>query len=376
MTSCPRGKIEAVMMLVVWPMGDGRAGDLPHSAGCRVSDGESVRHALHRSDPSNVPGKGCSPRGLAVISATLPLLGLTHGSAAASTGDASFLSLCLASRPPTRPDNFWTSWSFAPEVVLPLVLVLALYARGLIALWKRPGIAAGRPWQAACFAAGWLALVVALISPLCRMAATLASAHMVQHVILVAIAPPLLVLARPMATIAHGLPQRWREVLTRWTGSWRVAGTRRWLTTTTIAGLLYGAAIWLWHAPLLYQAALLNATLHLLMYAVLISTGVLFWRSLIATARDEPGGHGGAILSALATTIHTGLLGALLTFAPTPWYPLLAARTAVWGLTPLEDQQLAGLIMWVPMGSIYLVGSICLMAVWLNAMARKHPELG
>ena len=314
----------------------------------------------------------------AFLSSVAVAVALFAPEAAAATlpGDLSLLSLCLASRPPTGPGDLWTSWSLAPEVVLPLLLAVGLYGQGLMALRRRAGSAAVRPWRTVCFAAGWLALVVALVSPLCRMAATLASVHMIQHVILVAIAPPLLVLAKPTATIAYGLPQRWREVLARWTEGRPVGSTRRWLSTTTIAGFLYGAAIWLWHAPLLYQAALLSEALHLLMYAVLIGAGLLFWRSLIAAAWQEPDRHGGALLSALATTIHTGLLGALLTFAPTPWYPLLAARTVVWGLTPLEDQQLAGLIMWVPMGSIYLVSSIGLMAVWLNAMARKHPELG
>jgi putative membrane protein len=294
---------------------------------------------------------------------------------AALPGDLSFVSLCLASQPATAPHDLWTSWSFAPEVVLPMLLALGLYARGLVAVrWRETG--AARPWQIACFAAGWLALVVALTSPLCRMAATLASAHMVQHVVLVAIAPPLLVLAAPMAPLAHGLPRRWCEIVVEWAERRPVRIRRGRLSTPMIAGLLYGMGIWLWHTPLLYQAALLSEGLHLLMYALLIATGLLFWRSLIATAWQEPGGHDGAIVSALATTIHTGLLGALLTFAPTPWYPLLARRAAGWGLTALEDQQLAGLIMWVPMGSIYLVSSVCLMAAWLGALERRRLQFG
>jgi cytochrome c oxidase assembly factor CtaG len=229
---------------------------------------------------------------------------------------------------------------------------------GLTALRRRSEIQAVRPCQITYFAAGWLALVVALVSPLCRMAATLAAAHMVQHVILVAVAPPLLVLGT--ATILSGVPR----------------GRGRSFATPLVAGLLYGAAIWFWHAPLPYQAALLSESVHLLMYATLVGAALLFWRSLIATTWLERDRCGGAVLSALATTIHTGLLGALLTFAPTPWYPLLAQRSVSWGLTPLEDQQLAGLTMWVPMGSIYLVGSVGLMAAWLSAIERDRPEFG
>jgi cytochrome c oxidase assembly factor CtaG len=307
------------------------------------------------------------------ILAVLPALVLSAGPArAAADGGPALLSLCLASQPATGPANLWTSWSLAPEVVLPLLLVLGLYGRGLMTL-RRSGTSGVRPWQAICFAAGWLTLVVALVSPLCRMAAALASAHMVQHVILVAIAPPLLVLAAPMAALVHGLPRRWRAALASGVDARLVQITRRSLGAPITAGLLYGAAIWLWHSPLLYQAALLGAGLHLLMYAVLIAAGLLFWRPLVATAWPESGGHGGAMLSALATTIHTGLLGALLTFAPVPWYPLLTPRVAAWGLSALEDQQLAGLIMWVPMGLIYVVSSVCLMAAWLSVIERRHP---
>jgi putative membrane protein len=268
------------------------------------------------------------------------------------------LSLCLASQPATLPGEVWASWSFAFEVVLPLLLVPVLYALGLVALRRRAGVEAVRPWQIACFSAGWLALVIALVSPLCRMAATLAAAHMVQHVILVAVAPPLLVLGT--ASIFGSVPR----------------GLGRWLATPMVASLIYGVAIWFWHAPLPYQAALLSEGFHLLMYATLIGAALLFWRSLIAATWLEPDRYGGAVLSALATTIHTGLLGALLTFAPAPWYPLLETRAASWGLSALEDQQLAGLIMWVPMGSIYLVGSVALMAAWLGAIERRRARSG
>jgi cytochrome c oxidase assembly factor CtaG len=268
------------------------------------------------------------------------------------------LLLCLANQPATLPHDVWTSWGLAPEVVLPLLLAAGLYVLGLSALRRRSGVEAVRPWQIACFAAGWLALVVAVVSPLCRMAATLASAHMVQHVILVAVAPPLLVLGTA-GPILGGVP--------RWCG---------WLATPMVASLLYGAAVWFWHAPLPYQAALLTESLHLLMYATLIGAALLFWRSLIAATWLEPDRYGGAVVSALVTTIHTGLLGALLTFAPAPWYPLLGPRAASWGLSALEDQQLAGLIMWVPMGSIYLVGSVALMAAWIGALERRRPQPG
>ncbi len=284
-----------------------------------------------------------------------------HGIDPAMAGDPALLSLCLASQPATAPHDLWTSWSFAPEVVVPLLLVLGVYVRGLIAQSGRPHIDRVAPWQVACFAAGWLVLAIALVSPLCRLAATLVSAHMVQHVILVAVAPLLLVLGRPMQTIAGGAEHRLVQT----------ARARFTLPTTLMACGFYGAAIWFWHTPLLYQAALLSKAAHLVMYAVLIGAGLMFWCSLLPSTWQEQHGRGGAILSALVTIIHTGLLGALLSFAPTPWYPLLAPQAPAWGLTALEDQQLAGLIMWVPMGLIYLVSVLATIAIWLNAIGRE-----
>jgi cytochrome c oxidase assembly factor CtaG len=277
----------------------------------------------------------------------------------AIAGDRALLSLCLVSQRATAPHDVWTSWSFAPEVVVPLLLVLGLYLRGLMAQSGGPRTDRAAPWQVACFAAGWLALAIALTSPLCRLAATLVSTHMVQHVLLIAVAPLLLVLGRPMQTIT-GRALRPLQTAHRWFAT----------PTPLMACGFYGAAIWLWHTPLLYQAALLSKAAHLVMYAVLIGAGLMFWRSFILSARYEPGGPGSAILSGLVTIIHTGLLGALLSFAPTPWYPLLAPQAPAWGLTALEDQQLAGLIMWVPMGLIYLVSVLAMITVWLSAMGR------
>lgn len=274
------------------------------------------------------------------------------------------LSLCLASNPPVRPGALWSAWSLAPEVVLPLLAMLGAYILGL----RR--VAARRPWDrpngrhVACFAAGWLMLAVAVVSPLCRMAATLVWAHMAQHALLVAVAPPLLVLGVPSVMIAEALPPRWQALAARC-----VAATRRWMGTVVV-GAAYGAGIWLWHLPALYQGALLSEGLHLAMYASLLAVSLLFWRTALRPDAME-NTSGGTLLLLLVTPMHTSLLGALLTVAREPWYPVLAPYAAVWRLTPLEDQQLAGLIMWVPMGVIYPVAALGLMIAWFRAMDRQ-----
>ena len=312
---------------------------------------------------TRMAGPVCRRSGAAALAALLAFAPL---SASAAVFDP-LLSLCLATQPPTTPSNVWSSWSLAPQVVVPLLLLLAGYLRGLRRLAAAPGAAPLPEWRVAAFSAGWLMLVLALVSPLCRMAATMAAAHMVQHVILVAVAPPLLLLGLTPALLRASVPAGWQ-------GGGALASMYRSLRRPLTAGALYGAAIWFWHVPLFYEAALLSQAVHLAMYASLLAVGLLFWRSLMADSADGLAGHGAAALSSLVTAIHTGLLGALLTFAPRLWFPLLSSRAVAWDLTPLEDQQLAGLIMWVPMGLIYLVGGLAMLALSLGALERRSGQ--
>jgi cytochrome c oxidase assembly factor CtaG len=265
------------------------------------------------------------------------------------------LELCLASLPPVRPEAWLARWSLAPEIVLPLALTLGLWLRGA----RRVGVGG---WRAAAFLLGWAALVVALVSPLCRMAATLAWAHMVQHALLVAVAPPLLLLGEGGALRAS-LPARLRP-------GPAPAALRR-LAAPGWSALLYGFAIWFWHVPLFYEAALRSEWVHLAQIGSLLGLGLLFWSASVTTPIRDPEAHGASILTTFATAMHTGLLGALLTFAARPWYPLLSTNAPAWGLSPLEDQQLAGLIMWAPMSAVYLVAGLALMAVWLPGLERR-----
>jgi cytochrome c oxidase assembly factor CtaG len=203
-----------------------------------------------------------------------------------------------------------------------------------------------------------LLLAAALISPLCRLAASLASAHMIQHVLIVAAVPPLLLLGAAPVTL-------------------RPAGRAG---HPALAAGLYAAAIWLSHLPAIYQAALLEPAIHLLLLACQLAAGLLFWQVLLRPAA-APGTQrnarlGGALLMAFATFMHTSLLGALLTFASAPWYPLYELRPQAWGLTPLADQQLAGVIRWVPMSALYLAAGLTLLARLLEVRepAGQSPE--
>lgn len=251
-------------------------------------------------------------------------------------------------------------WSLEPWVLALLGVSALLYAAGLARLWRQAGPRRGiRGWQAASFAAGWLALVAALVTPLDALGARLFAAHMVQHELLMVVAAPLLVLGRPLAawTWAFSPGQRQRIGVT--TRRRRLAAGWAGITRPLTAWGLHAVALWAWHVPVLFQAALHHESVHILQHASFLVTALLFWWAVVGG--DPRSTRGGFALAYLLTTMmHTGALGALLTFAPTVWYPAYELGGGALGLSPLEDQQLGGLIMWVPGGVAYLLAGLAL----------------
>jgi putative membrane protein len=272
---------------------------------------------------------------------------------------------------PVAPHDAWTAWSTDPGIWTLLLASAWLYARGVERMWRRSGAGRGvRRWQAACFAAGWATLFIALASPLHAMGDALFSAHMVQHELLMALAAPLLVLGRPLVPFLWALPIRWRRTLGGWAKVEAVQGGWRMLTAPFAAWLLHAVALWAWHLPGPYQATLASGWMHTLQHASFLGTGLLFWWALVH-GREGRMGYGTSVFYLFATAMHSGALGALLTFAPQPWYPAYAGFAQAWGLTALEDQQLAGLIMWIPAGLAYGVAGLVLFAAWLREAERR-----
>lgn len=251
-----------------------------------------------------------------------------------------------------------TSWSLDSLVLVPLVACHSLYVRGLLALRRRirRAPAAFPTWRVLSFLIGELVLALALLSPLDAMTATLVSAHMAQHFLLVAVAPPLLLLGRPAIACFRGLPEAAQRGLMR-NGLARAAiGGWNQASRPIPAALIHGAALWFWHVPLVFDAAVASEVIHVVAHLSLFGTAMLFWQSLLASVRSPataPAGVG----AALFTLIHCGLLGALITLAGMPLYAV-SERAIPWGLSALEDQQLAGLIMWVVQGATYLVAGL------------------
>jgi cytochrome c oxidase assembly factor CtaG len=246
------------------------------------------------------------------------------------------------------------------------VLTGWLYVHGVRTLWRSAGGGRGiQRWEAAAFAAGWITLLLALVSPLHRLGGTLFSAHMAQHELLMAVAAPLLVLGRPLVPFVWALPMTWRRTVGSWAAAAPVRRTWEMLTLPLVAWTLHAAAIWLWHAPPLFESTLRSELIHTLQHMSFLGSGLLFWWALLR-GREGRIGRPAAVLYLFTTSLHTTVLGALLTFSSRLWYPLYASSTAMWGLTPLEDQQLAGLIMWVPANLTYLLAALVIAAAWLK----------
>jgi len=146
-------------------------------------------------------------------------------------------------------------------------------------------------------------------------------------------------------------------------------------TAPLVAWFVHGVVLWAWHIPGLYQKTLESDFIHALQHLSFLVAALLFWWSLIHCRRGRRG-YGAGVALLFTTAIHMSILGALLAVAPSVWYPIYSERTLPWGLTPLEDQQLAGLIMWVPAGIVYLGASLAMFALWIRESDRFVRSIG
>jgi putative membrane protein len=267
----------------------------------------------------------------------------------------------------SSPADVWTQWSWDPVVLSAVAISGWAYGLGVLRLWRAAGRhrVIGR-WRFASFYMGLGLLTIALVSPLDALGATLFSAHMVQHLVLVALAAPLAVLGKPLVAVAWAVPSARRsmirEALHALPLRWAVAALRR----PIVAVALHAVALWIWHMPALYEAALANEVVHWLEHASFFGTSVLLWGVLLGPACSP----GLRVVYLFVTASQAVVLGALLTMAPTPWYTMHEAGARAWGLKLIEDQQIAGLIMWVPGGVVYLVAALSAFASWLVLAER------
>jgi len=271
------------------------------------------------------------------------------------------------------PGEAWTTWNPDPWILLGLAAMAGTYLLGVRRLWARAGKGRGLPpWRVGAYLAGIWILVLALVSPIDPLGETLFSVHMVQHMLLMVVAAPLLVLGRPHIGWLWALPRRHvRTLAAHWNGATGARSAWRGLTHPVTVLVLHVGALWIWHIPAFYQAALGSSFLHTLEHASFLGTAVLFWWALDRSGRGGRWpGYGAAVLYVFATALQAGALGALLLFAPSPWYPAHAEGAALWGVELGVDQQLAGAIMWIPGGLVYAAAMALLFVAWMRRSGR------
>ena len=262
---------------------------------------------------------------------------------------ATILASLLLSAPALAHAPGESGWTIDLWSAGPLALSAGLYLAGF-RRWRR-----GR---APLFWAGWSVVALALLSPLYDLSEDSFTAHMVEHELLMVVAAPLMVASRPLGVLLAALPTGARRA-GRWGALWAVA------TRPMIASALHGTALWVWHVPALFDAALVSRAVHALQHLSLFGTALLFWWAMLV-GRGEAA-QGSAIIGLFVTALHSTLLAALLTISPAPWYAYGGDPASA-----LEDQQMAGLIMWVPGGLSYAGVALWLLSRWLNQAASAR----
>jgi putative membrane protein len=255
--------------------------------------------------------------------------------------------------PADSPDTFLGLF-MRYGVAVPVLLSAALYASGIRNIWRKAGRVAGIGYaRISAFSTAWLILVIALFSPVDKLGNLYFSMHMVQHELLMVLSAPLFVIAKPLPVWTWAFNTEWRTSLASMTRQPILVWVWRGLTTTLAAWLIHAVVLWGWHIPVFFEYALTHTFVHDLQHLTFFFSALLFWWSVM-NLRPGAVRTFGVMVSLFTTVLHTGLLGALLTFSSQVWYPTYAAVEGGL-LSPLEDQQLGGLLMWVPGGLGYLV---------------------
>lgn len=257
------------------------------------------------------------------------------------------------------PSDIWTHWNLDPFFLVALLLPATLYVRGM--LTYRIDLR-----RTALFTMGLLALAVAYISPLNAVSGSLFSAHMAQHLVLMLVAAPLLALSVPVAPLLRGIPKSFRHYVGQTAGNKMLRSLWHRLDRPLAAFVLHITALLIWHIPAFYSTAIQHEAVHAFEHASFFLSALLYWWTIAHAVQ-----HGARLLSVFGAMIVSGGLGALMTFAGSVWYADHLPYVAAWGLTPLQDQQLAGLLMWIPSGMLYVAAAAVLLGDWLESVERR-----
>jgi cytochrome c oxidase assembly factor CtaG len=253
------------------------------------------------------------------------------------------------------------AWTFEPSVLIGVAALAVLYILG----WRR-GRATGSAHKPgfgrlALFAAGLLVILAALVSPIDALGDQLLVMHMLQHVLLLDIAPILLILGLTKVLL--------RPVTRRVQAVERRAG---FFAHPAFAVLAYVGFMWAWHIPAMYDAALHSSTVHALEHVCFAVAGTLYWWHLLSPIRNRRRLTGmGPVAYMASTKLLVGLLGIVLAFAPASFYPFYEHHPHYWGLSPSEDQSMAGLLMALEQS---IVMGIALVWVFVQMLGESERQ--
>jgi putative membrane protein len=259
------------------------------------------------------------------------------------------------------------SWTLSPVLIVPLTLSLIIYLLG----WSRLSKRASTPVRPALFLSGWTVLTLSLVSPLHEAGERSFTMHMIEHELIMLVATLLLAASGAGGVLAWGLPRPFRQSLG---GSWKSPLQSLWrrLTEPVTATMVQAAVMWAWHAPPLFDRALDSLGWHIAQHACFFVSALLFWWAMLHP-RSRAAGYGTSAACLFATSLIGGALGALMSFSSSPWYADYAAMgmTGI-GLDPVNDQRLAGLIMWIPGGLVHGVAARILFYKGLKSTEGGH----
>ena len=262
------------------------------------------------------------------------------------------------------------AWTLSPELLLPLGLSLLIYLVG----WARLSKRASTPVRPALFLTGWTVLTLSLISPLHEAGERSFTMHMIEHELIMLVATLLLASSGAGGVLSWGLPKPLRLALG---GNWKSPLQSLWKTLTepVTATAMQAVVMWSWHAPPLFDCALDSFGWHIAQHTCFFISSLLFWWAMLHP-RSRSSGYGVSAACLFATSLIGGALGALMSFSSSPWYADYAAMgmTGV-GLDPVDDQRLAGLIMWIPGGLVHGAAALVLAYKWLKSSEGGRAAL-
>jgi putative membrane protein len=270
---------------------------------------------------------------------------------------------------PIPRHDIWSAWRADPFAAACVAVALLLYAAGL----RASGVRAVSRARAASFMSGVAIALLATVSPLHAAADATFTGHMVQHLVLMLVAAPLVVAGRPALVASLALPLAVRRFGRTVARAQAFAAALRALRSPLVILLANAAALWTWHLPGPYQAAIRDEAVHAAEHASLLAAALAFWAGVLRAGPRRRIGSVPAMLLVAGTMLHSTWLAAILTFGGVS-YPLYVQRAAAWGIDPLADQQLAGAIMWIPSAIVYVALAGVLFVRWFRELDALHDR--